>query len=367
VRIAVVNLTGGGLSGGYQKYLAHLMPLLARDARVNALDVFVPPRAVAAFSGGDIRVSTWPEDDSGRGYTALKRRLAEGRPDVIFIPTARHLDCGSTPLVTMVRNMEPLLVPFNGNPWRVGFKNLARAWEAKRAARRARRVIAVSTFVRDFVVERWHIDDRNVGVVYHGSELSEAPATSAGDALLTGPFLFTAGSIRPARGLEDAIRALALLNEHGRWRLVIAGREDPGTEAYGSRLRQLARELQVDSGVVWAGQLGEGAMRAAFERCAAFVMTSRAEACPNTVLEAMTYGCASVSVDHAPMPEFYAESALYYRAGQSAHLAEQLRVILDTDPPAADRLRAAARRRAADFTWRKTSDRTLRELERALA
>ena len=35
MRIAVVNLTSGGLSGGYRKYLARLMPLLASDPRVQ--------------------------------------------------------------------------------------------------------------------------------------------------------------------------------------------------------------------------------------------------------------------------------------------------------------------------------------------
>jgi len=45
LRLAVVNLTAGGLSGGYQKYLQHLLPLLVRDTRLEQVDVFLPPQA----------------------------------------------------------------------------------------------------------------------------------------------------------------------------------------------------------------------------------------------------------------------------------------------------------------------------------
>jgi len=47
MRVAVVNLTAGGLSGGYRKYLARLMPLLAADSRVTRLGVFAPEAARA--------------------------------------------------------------------------------------------------------------------------------------------------------------------------------------------------------------------------------------------------------------------------------------------------------------------------------
>ena len=52
-------------------------------------------------------------------------------PDVVFFPTARLIECGGAPTVVMVRNMEPLTVPFGGNTWREGFRNIARARVAR--------------------------------------------------------------------------------------------------------------------------------------------------------------------------------------------------------------------------------------------
>src|SRR5262245_46835252 len=139
MRLAIVNLTGGAFSGGYRKYLANMLPRLAQDARVTALEVFVPPAAVAAFVGAPTRVQSWSEGDARDRFRGLRRRLAAIAPDVVFIPTARYLDVGLTPVLVMVRNMEPLLVPFGGNPWTEGIKNVARSFEARRAARRATR------------------------------------------------------------------------------------------------------------------------------------------------------------------------------------------------------------------------------------
>ena len=42
MKVAIVNLTSGGMSGGYLKYLRTLVPLLRQDPRISRLDVFVP-------------------------------------------------------------------------------------------------------------------------------------------------------------------------------------------------------------------------------------------------------------------------------------------------------------------------------------
>jgi glycosyltransferase involved in cell wall biosynthesis len=359
MRIAVVNLTSGGMSGGYRKYLSRLMPLMANDPRVTSLTVFAPARAALHIDGG-IDVRTWLPQDAGRRFTALARDVTSTTPDVVFVPTARYAAFGTIPVVTMVRNMEPLEVPFGGHTWADGMKNIARAWEARRASHRATRVIAVSEHVRDFIVSRWHIDPRRVGMACHGVDPS-GPPPAAGDPT---PFrtLFTAGSIRPARGLEDAVRALALLDADVR--LTIAGQVDPGCEGYAERLRRLCDASGVTARVTFAGQLGAEDMARAFRQSAAFVMTSRAEACPNTVLEAMSSGCASVSVDRAPMPEFFGDAALYYPTGDARALADRLRALL-ANPGEQARLAHAAVRRAAAFTWEATRDRTIQELERA--
>lgn len=366
LKVALVNLTSGGLSGGYAKYLAALLPLIDADSRVAQLAVFAPPGVrVPGFE----QVRTWAAGPLQDPHRELRRQLAAIAPDVIFFPTARLVRLGSTPTVVMVRNMEPLTVPFAGNPWREGLRNVARAIAARAACRRASRVIAVSKHVEAFVKKRWRVPEDGISVVYHGIEPITArpglPSASKLQQLRSG-FLFTAGSIRPARGLEDAIRALpAVVRQNPSQSLVIAGRADASGRPYAARMAKLARDLGVDSAVIWAGQLTPMEMAWAYNGCDAFIVTSRAEACPNVALEAMSHGARIVSTTQPPMPEFFGEAAAYYPPRDSGQLAVQLNAILSRPSDAATRAIAGAAR-AASFTWERTADRTIRELQRAV-
>ena len=367
MHIAVVNLTNGGLSGGYRKYLDQLVPRWARDVRCSRLSVYLPASVERPADAAGAAIEQWPEGEPQRGFAWVRRRIVETQPDVVFIPTARKISAAGRPVVTMVRNMEPLLVPFQGNAPFECLKNVARYVSAWRACRGVARVIAVSQHVRDFLVSRWRLPDEQVGVVYHGVEPVTGQTEARCPAALADSgarrFLFTAGSIRPARGLEDLLRALPEIRCHQpELRLYIGGTPTPDARGYAERMRELARRLGVGDSVVWLGHLGRGEMAWCFGRCDAFVMTSRAEACPNTLLEAMSHGCSIVSTGCSPMPEFAGGSALYYQPGDAGTLAARVAVELSGDPAGRSVRRARARELVARFTWDKTAEQTIEQL-----
>jgi glycosyltransferase involved in cell wall biosynthesis len=360
MHVAVANLTRGGFSGGYRKYLQVLIPLLRRDPRVSRVDVYMPESDRPTVVEADV-MKRWDAGDYKRGYPELKRWLAESPPDVVFVPTAQTIACGK-PVVSMIRNMEPLLVPFDGNVMSEGLRNLARAWAARRAATRSDRVIAVSQHVRDFLVSRWKLDPEKIGVVYHGVDRVASPRRpAAAVGIEPNTFLFTAGSIRPARGLEDLLGALAILGPGHT--LLIAGEPDPITRGHAAKLK--ARAASLGARVVWLGRLDEQEMAWCFQNCTFFVMTSRAEACPNTVLEALTYGCVSISTDCPPMPEFFADAALYYRARDAKNLAARIAGMRAMTEEERATMRERAIARAGDFSWERTASQTVTELELA--
>jgi glycosyltransferase involved in cell wall biosynthesis len=92
-------------------------------------------------------------------------------------------------------------------------------------------------------------------------------------------------------------------------------------------------------------------------------MTSRVEACPNTLLEAMSHGCFCISTTSAPMPEFLGEAALYYSPGSGVALAGQLSQLSTLSTGDIARFRDGARARAQEFTWERTAERTVSVLE----
>ncbi|MBN1942235.1 MAG: glycosyltransferase [Phycisphaerae bacterium] len=362
---AVVYLSGGGLSGGARNTLQALVTELRRDRRVEKLDLFVPPQAVSLPEVAPLCPNTWPTKDRLLGFPALKRKIRLLRPDVVFIPTAAWFDAGNAPVVCMVRNMEALLSPFGENPWPVGVKNVLRAQIARRACRKAGRVIAVSNFVRDFLVNRWRLTPEKIGVVYHG--VAEAPAGEQvprpeGLAQPDKPFWFSAGSFIPYRGYEDVLRALALRVRAGRdERLVLAG-VPVYSDAYRNRVQALAEKLGLASRVQSLGYIDADRMAWCFRRATGFIMSSRLEACPNLVLEALANGAASISTTHPPMPELYGSTAVYYQAGETDSLVRAMEQISAMTPPQRQAAAQAARNRAREFSWPAAAERTIEQL-----
>jgi len=362
MHIAILNITGGSLSGGYAKYLDEIVPRLSADSRVKRVDLFLPSEAsVQRASFPEAR--TLSPADARVGFRELRRELARTRPDVVFIPTARWLDCGQIPVVSMVRNMEPLTIPLSPrHPVEIA-RNLVRRRVAYRSCVRSDGVIAVSQFVSDFVTEKWRIPAERVSVIHHGVD----HAQRAGDESFRpdnfppqARFVFTAGSIRPARGLEDVITALGRLKSEGEpVHLAIAGAIDRGMGRYRNHLQDLAIRTDCVDRVHWLGALDASAMRWFYRHCAAFVMTSRAEACPNVALEAMAHGCNCVSTDQPPMPEMFAETAAYYRAGDGGSLARALEARLSLGSEALAETRKAATLRARIFSWDCAASRTV--------
>lgn len=373
MKVAWVNLTNGGLSGGSRKYLARVAPRLAADPRVSRLDM-LSPAGIEAFPHLEGISSHWRWDTRQQwlGFPRVREELRRISPDVVYVPTARWVDPGGAGLVIMVRNMEPLLPQNPHNPPSVRLVNAARAAAAKLACQRAHRIIAVSDFVARHLQQKWSIDASKVARIYHGLDEANSRVRATPPQEFAngedGPFLFLAGSLRPFRGLEDGIRALALLRDtYPALTLAIAGSPEGRVTTWLDQQRSLASALSIDKRIRWLGKLTEAEMAWCFERCRVFLMTSRVEACPNIALEALSHGALTVATRNPPMPEFLQSAAVYYTAGDPHELAAGIRKLLEAPASMVQRLRATSADVAAGFTWDGCAALTIKELELAAA
>ena len=371
MKLAIVNLTSGGLSGGYRKYLQKIVPLLCANTCVSRVYVFVPPQTEELVGFESSPMLYWPITDSMRGFSWLKSKIQQLSPDIVFIPTARWLNFGQTPVVMMIRNMEPLAFPFGGNPLQEGIKNLLRAYVAKRSCQQASRVIAVSQYIKNFLCKHWKIESSKIGIVYHGAESpSESevfPVTTYGLVKKDERFIFTAGSVRPARGLEDLIDALGTLHKDAlNFKLVIAGAVDPGMGKFKDRLIDRAFNAGIVSQIIWTGSLSAEEMSWCYRHCDAFVMTSRVEACPNIALEAMAHGCICISTESPPMPEIFRDAAVHYLSKDGTALAGVIRSIFSWGNNRRNDASKRAKLRAAQFSWDITAEKTVAELSKTI-
>ncbi len=366
MKLAIINHTGGGISGGYKNYLQSILPRLAADPRVESI-LCVSPRSIRieelAAPNEKIRFETCaPYRPLSSGIDAeMERLLSTYLPDIIFVPTARVAGFGKVPVVTMIQNMAPLVSWEWYGLWQK-FKLMVQRHETRRAVRQAAKIIAISGFVRQFLLEKWAVPEGKIEPIYFGTPLSAEsavrPETVPAD---WQDFIFTAGSIEPYRSLEDIVKCA----EYSRkklgtpLRIVIAGHAKEDMRQYELHLKNMVEKAGVARDICWAGQISAEKMTWCYKNCSAFVMTSRVEAGPNTVLESMNCGAICIAADNAPLPEFYGETALYYKPGDGEMLASRIGEVLAWNEEKKSKISAAAYARSCGFTWERSAKRTV--------
>jgi glycosyltransferase involved in cell wall biosynthesis len=377
MRLAIVNLTRGGFSGGSREYLKNMLPRFAEHDDVDAMLCVSP-------DGND--VPTWFREPPVADYCSCTpltlchlvfipdRKMAQClrnfSPDIIFLPGERYIRFKGVPVVNMVHNMEIFVPNMKGDSQREVFKKFIQRKLARYSVERADHTIAVSGFVRNYLTTALHIPENAVSQVYHGltPPLGEASLHPVSVPIgWAGGFLFTCGSVRPARGLEDALEALCDLRASNLdTRLVIAGETVPGMRMYRDRLKRLLALRGLADSVCWTGKLSESEMAWCYQNCFAFIMTSRVESFGLIALEAMSYGCLCVSANNPCLPEIFDGAAVYYNPGDGKDLSNQINTVLLWDDFKKNQASERALARASQFSWDLTASKTMTVLMQTL-
>lgn len=372
MRIAIHNITSGGMSSGYKKFLGNVIPRLSAHPSVSCLFITIPEDINLKIKHSYSNVSWYPYSQNwlSRAVNQAVCKALEGfDPDVIFIPTARMFKFREIPVITMLQNMEPIVYR-GSNPLQERIINWIRAKDACRSLKSSTRIIAVSKFVKESLIKKLNVTPDKISMVYFGTndmngKNKERPESVPAE--WDGRFLFTAGSIRPSRGLEVLLRAFSALKErNGISGLVIAGETPPRMGHYYSRLNELIRKYSLDNRVYFTGLIDREEMIWCYKNCYAFVMTSRVEACPNIALEAMSNGCICISDDNKPLPEIFGESAVYYPSKSWKILADTIYKVSEWDSSKRKKESVNAIERASQFSWDICADRLVSEMKKAI-
>ncbi|MDD5014024.1 MAG: glycosyltransferase [Atribacterota bacterium] len=376
MKIAIINLTGGGISGGYKKYLINVLPRIAVHSEVEA---------ILCASPKPIKVQDWFEFLPKINFIAckpfsfihytpeheLKKSLEIFSPDVIFIPVERYFKFSRVPIVNMIQNMEPFAENIDGNSFTDKCRLCIQLFMARRAIKKTDRTIALSKYVKEFLLHQWKVPKEKIGLVYHGIELPLTreyvrPNNIPKD--WEGNFLFTAGSIRPARGLEDILGAMKylMLDKQNIKGLAIAGETELRMISYQRKLEKWIKMNNLSSKICWAGKLSEKEMNWCYSNCKIFVMTSRVESFGMIAGEAMAHGCVCISSDSPCLPEIFGEAAVFYPSKRGEVLTEAIKTVFRWDSYKCKEMSERARRQAAKFSWDITTEKLLAEFKKVI-
>lgn len=213
------------------------------------------------------------------------------------------------------------------------------------------RFVALNGFFADFMAAYLDVPRERIAVVPHGVDLAGFPASPPDLAerrsARAGRFVVGALS-RPCRekGLDQLLRAVALLTPTHDVRLVAAGATSRAEEPFLAECQRLAVELGVADRFTWLGQVDRPGKIAVFGSCDVFAMpTAHPEAKGLPVIEAMAAGVPVVAPDHGTFPELLGDAAgLLHAPNDPADLARAVRTLLD-DPARAAACGAAGHAR----------------------
>lgn len=254
------------------------------------------------------------------------------RADVIGGAAARSL---RTPAISTVHG-------FTGG----GLKNLAYEHIQRFAIKRADAVIAVSAPLASHLA-RAGIPREKIHCIPNGYKPSGAVAHSSFARQRLGitvdrPTVGWVGRLSREKGADVMLEALALADD--RWQLSVIGE---GPEA--DPLRRHAERLGIEGRVTWHGVVEDaGTLLSAFD---AFVLSSRTEGTPITLLEAMDAGIPIVATTVGGIPDVVTPAhAILVPPEQPASIARALADLLKNPGAAAERSALATERVRAVFS-----------------
>ena len=213
------------------------------------------------------------------------------------------------------------------------------ARQAREAARRADRIIAVSAFTASQVVALLGVPESMVRVVHHGIRQLPLPAANRENIVLN------VGAIQTLKNIARLVEAFEALGPE--WQLVLAGSAGYGAAEIGARIdRSPARSRISVLGYVSAAELA-----AWYRKAMIFAFPSLDEGFGMPVLEAMAAGTPVIASNRSALPEVAGDAALLVDPENTAALASALRDLTENE----ELRRSLSERgicRARSFTWK---------------
>ena len=282
-----------------------------------------------------------------------------------------HFTAPNTPLLYRGRRVVTIhdltLVDFDTSrgrgigKWLRGVKRLPFRLVLENDTRFAARIITVTEYVRNQLVERFGVQPERISTTLLAVDAKMAAPEPVERLGQLGRYVFYIGNMYPYKNISSTLRALAKLGpEQADVNLVVAGKRD----AYSAELAREARELGVGPRVKFVGYVSDGEMISLYRGARAYVNPSLSEGFGLQGLEAMAQGTPVVAARASCLPEVYGEAAEYFDPTDPADQAAAIARVLE-DEALAGRLRAAGHARIKQFSWRRMAEQTLAVYEAA--
>jgi glycosyltransferase involved in cell wall biosynthesis len=348
---------------GIGTYIRNLLRQLARIDRDTEYVLLCrePDMGIAAQLGPNFRSVREPSPNySLREQIHVPWILRRERPDVYHAPhyvLPPAIRCRS---VVTIHDCIHLMFP-QYLPNRAAYA-YARAsmWAA---ARRSDRILTVSEASKRDILHLFNVKPEKIVVVYNAIDehFSAIPSDEHVARIreryqLDHQFVLYVGNIKPHKNLVRLIEAFSQLRRtHDDLKLLIIGDEISKLPA----LRRAVHRHKLHKHVRFLGYLKGDTLTILYRLASVFVFPSLYEGFGLPPLEAMASGTPVVTSNVSSLPEVTGDAAVLVDPYDVESIEDGIRRVLD-DPRLAEELRMKGLRRAREFSWESSVEKTLR-------
>lgn len=274
-----------------------------------------------------------------KGYFKLSRKLKSFAPDVVH----EHLDYTYSFLWCWLHR-RPLVATIHGDPFRMKNKK-AEMMVRFKSKQKCLRMIGCSQMTANQTKSRFSLPDDQVGFVYNPIETADyQPASHSGDER---SFVFLhVGRFNPVKNHALLLEAFAKVQQkQPTIRLLLAGDGNLLEET-----KKLAETLNIADAVAFMGNVED--IPTFLRGGDALVLSSRSEACPMVILEAMATGLPVVATAVGGVPELVTDNGILVPSEDADALADAM-LTLATDHLLWEKLSMAASNNVRAFEAKK--------------
>ena len=280
---------------------------------------------------------------------SVRKALKRIQPDLFFSPDGYLSLHSDVPQVVQFHDLNfehfPKDIPFR---YRWHYRHFF-----PKFARKAKRIVTVSEFSKQDIVDCYGIDPKKIDVAYNGVNEKFAPISEEEQEAIRAkytdgnPYFMFVGSLHPRKNLARLFTAFDLFKSQtpSNVKLLIVGEKRWWSEP----IDQAYSQMRFKDEVVFAGRLRAEDLHLVTAAALASVYVSYFEGFGIPILEAFRCETPVITSNVTSMPEVADDAALLVDPFSEASIAEGMTEMLDENVREA--LIEKGRERAKDFSW----------------
>ena len=296
----------------------------------------------------------------------LPRILQREKADLFFSPEPMHSLRADLPRVEAIHDLnyehQPKALPFI---WRTYYR-----WFSKRYAKNATRLVTVSEFSQQDIVEIYDIPSDQIDVVYNGSpgnsvHLSTQEQQDVRNRYSEGtPYFYFVGTLHQRKNIAGMLKAFDCFKQTDRddVKFVIVGRR----KWWNEEMERTWKGMQYQESVIFAGRLEDAELSRVAASSIGLLYVPFFEGFGIPILEAYAAGTPVIASNVTSIPEVAGEGALLVDPHSTSEIAKAMNR-LTVDVELRNRLITLGSKQCRLYTWDRTATLLWNALEKTLS